>query len=271
MGAMHKTRFRVAAMDCPAEEQLIRTALSNVEGISRLDFDIPQRSLTVWHRGERKPISATLTKLELGASFVDSEEVTGAGVDESSSTASAQSGVLRWLLAINAAMFVAEAVVGWLAESVGLLSDSLDMLADATVYGIALWAVAKTASAQQRAARISGWFQLVLAIGMLGEVGRRAALGSSPEPSWMMGTAAVALLANIACVLLLARHRGGGLHMQASWIFTTNDVIANFGVIAAGALVLWTSSAIPDLVIGTIIGAVVLRGALRILKLARSG
>jgi len=271
MRTVHKTRFRIEAMDCPSEEQLIRTALANAEGISRLDFDIPQRSLTVWHHGECEPITATLTNLDLGTSLVDSEEVTGAGGDESSSTDLAQSGVLRWLLAINAAMFVAEAVVGWLGESVGLLSDSLDMLADATVYGIALWAVGKAVSAQQRAARISGWFQLVLAIGMFGEVARRAALGSSPEPPLMMATAAVALLANVACLLLLARHRGGGLHMRASWIFSTNDVIANLGVIAAGALVHWTSSAAPDLVIGTIIGAVVLRGALRILKLAHSG
>lgn len=55
--------------------------------------------------------------------------------------------------------------------------------------------------------------------------------------------------------------------MKATWIFSANDVIANFGVIAAGLLVMITSSAIPDLVIGTIIGIVVLFGAIRILKL----
>ena len=57
--------------------------------------------------------------------------------------------------------------------------------------------------------------------------------------------------------------------MQASWIFSTNDVIANIGVILAGGLVLWTSSRIPDLVIGAVIGLVVMRGALRILRLTR--
>ena len=55
--------------------------------------------------------------------------------------------------------------------------------------------------------------------------------------------------------------------MKATWIFSANDVIANFGVILAGTLVMMTSSAIPDLVIGTIIGVVVLLGAFRILRI----
>ncbi len=55
--------------------------------------------------------------------------------------------------------------------------------------------------------------------------------------------------------------------MQASWIFTTSDAFANLGVIAAGALVLVTGSAIPDLLIGALIAGVVLRSAVRILRL----
>jgi len=55
--------------------------------------------------------------------------------------------------------------------------------------------------------------------------------------------------------------------MTASYIFSANDVLANLGVIVAGALVAWTGSAVPDLVIGGIIGAVVLNGARRILAL----
>ena len=32
----------------------------------------------------------------------------------------------------------------------------------------------------------------------------------------------VALAANVSCLLLLAKHREGGIHMRASWIFSTN-------------------------------------------------
>jgi Co/Zn/Cd efflux system component len=68
-------------------------------------------------------------------------------------------------------------------------------------------------------------------------------------------------------MVLLAKHRDGGAHMKASWIFSTNDVLANLGVIVAGALVAWTGSNVPDLVIGTLIGLLVLNGARRILSL----
>ena len=174
-----------------------------------------------------------------------------------------------WLaLGINGGMFVAEAVGGYVADSSGLIADSLDMFADAAVYGIALYGVGKAASGQRRAARISGWLQLVLAIGALSEVVRRALAGSEPESTLMMGVAAVALVANATTMWLLARHRQGGAHMKASWIFTTNDVLANCGVIAAGALVLMTNSSIPDLVVGAIIGFIVLTGAVRIMRLA---
>jgi len=55
--------------------------------------------------------------------------------------------------------------------------------------------------------------------------------------------------------------------MKASWIFSANDVVINLGVIVAGALVYWTGSHYPDLVIGTVVGLIVLNGARRILAL----
>jgi len=180
--------------------------------------------------------------------------------------AAAEATTLRWLLAINAVMFLVEIIAGWLAQSTGLIADSLDMFADSAVYGLALYAVGH-AGRQLRAARLSGWLQLLLALGVLGEVLRRWLTGSAPEPLPMIGIALLALAANFACMAMLAKHREGGAHMRASWIFSTNDVLANLGVILAGALVAWTGSNLPDLAIGTLIGLLVLNGARRILKL----
>jgi Co/Zn/Cd efflux system component len=50
-------------------------------------------------------------------------------------------------------------------------------------------------------------------------------------------------------------------------IFSANDVLANIGVMAAGALVALTGSQYPDLAIGTLIAVIVLLGARRILRL----
>ena len=73
----------------------------------------------------------------------------------------------------------------------------------------------------------------------------------------------------MVCLYLLQRSKSQEVHMQATMIFTSNDVIINLGVIAAGLLVNWLNSGIPDLVIGAIVFTIVTRGAFRILRLAR--
>ena len=90
---------------------------------------------------------------------------------------------------------------------------------------------------------------------------------SEPASLAMIGVSVIALAANVVCLLLVYRHRHAGVHMTASYIFSANDVIAKVGVIAAGLLVSWTGSPWPDWIIGTVIGLVVLMGAVRILRL----
>lgn len=178
--------------------------------------------------------------------------------------------VLITLLAINAAMFVVEVVTGILAESTGLIADSLDMLADAVVYGIGLYAVSRAASSKIRAAFVSGYFQMALALIVALDVCRRAVYGSEPEPAYMVLIGLIALAANVTCLKLIARHRDGGVHMRASWIFSKNDVIANGGVILGGGLVYLTGVRWPDLVVGITIAYIVFRGALAIIEDARN-
>ncbi|WP_442908971.1 cation transporter [Halopseudomonas sp.] len=262
--------FAVPKMDCPSEERMIRLALNSFHNIRALSFDLSNRRLTVVHDGEVEPITAKLRTLGLGASLqktstADSGAVTAA---ISSATSNAQeSGTLRWLLGINAIMFLAEMTVGLIAQSAGLIADSLDMFADAAVYGLALYAVGRSLRLQTRAAHVAGVLQLVLALGVLMEVGRRFLFGSEPESLVMMIVGFIALIANTVCLLLIFKHREGGVHMKASWIFSANDVLINLGVITAGALVAWTGSSYPDLIIGTIVGLIVLNGARRILAL----
>ena len=55
------------------------------------------------------------------------------------------------LLAINPLMFLLEATIGWFARSTALMADSLDMLADAAVFGIALLAVGRSARSKREA------------------------------------------------------------------------------------------------------------------------
>jgi Co/Zn/Cd efflux system component len=261
---MTRSELVVEKMDCAAEERLVRLALEGRAGVGRLAFDLAARRLTVWHDGEADAILARLERLRLGARLERSAADDGARTDGPPGDEGA---TLRVLLAINAAMFVVEVVSGWLAQSTGLLADSLDMFADAAVYGLALYAVGRTPALKLRAAHASGGLQLALALGAFAEVARRAAAGSAPAPPAMVGVGGLALAANVACLRLVARHRDAGAHMKASYIFSANDVLANIGVIVAGALVSATGSRLPDLVVGTAIAAVVLAGAVRILRL----
>ncbi|WP_428624937.1 cation transporter, partial [Sedimenticola sp.] len=160
---------------------------------------------------------------------------------------------LQILLTVNAIMFVLEFTLGWWAESTGLIADSLDMCADALIYGISLYAVGQGARAQATAATASGWLQILLGIGVLVDVVRRLVLGSEPESLWMMGVGCLALIANLYCLMLISRHRDAGIHMRASFIFSANDVLANLGVVIAGLLVMMLGSAVPDLIAGLLI------------------
>lgn len=258
----------IPKMDCPSEENMIRMALSDIDDVKSLDFDLAQRQLRVSHTGAVAPILAKLTPLQLGTRLLDSvEEIGNIELGDAAAGDASEARTLRLLLAINAAMFVIEMAWGLIAESAGLVADSLDMFADAAVYGLALYAVGRAASLKTRAAHLAGWLQLVLAVGALSEVVRRSFFGSEPESALMMGIGAIALVANVSCLVLIARKRHRGTHMKASYIFSANDVVANMGVIVAGALVTWTGSAYPDLIVGTIIALIVLNGARRILKL----
>ena len=174
--------------------------------------------------------------------------------------------VLIALLLINGVMFVAELGIGWWAQSTALIADALDMLADAMVYSVGLYAVGRTLQVKAHAARLSGSLQVLLGLLVLADILRRFIVGSEPVSTLMMGMGLVALLANVTCLILISRHREGEVHMRASWIFSKNDVIANLGVILAGGLVAWSGSRLPDLVIGLLVVIVVMRGGLLILK-----
>lgn len=181
-----------------------------------------------------------------------------------------QKRTLYWLLAINALMFAIELGVGLIADSTALIADSIDMLADAIVYCISLYAVGRVVQKKARAAQLSGYFQASLACLILADIARRVVVGSEPVSLFMIAMGGIALVANVICFVLIQKHKEGGVHMRASWIFSANDVIANAGVIIGGLLVMWWQSRWPDIVLGIVISLVILRGARLILLDAKS-
>lgn len=177
--------------------------------------------------------------------------------------------ILTIALALNATMAVVGGIAGWIGQSTGLLADALDMLSDATAYAIGLVAIGRAASFKANAAMLSGAALLLLGLGVLFEVGRRVIYGAEPASGWMIGTAILSLIVNMAVLRMLAPLKSAEVHLRATWIFTRADVVANVGVILAGVLVLVLGSPYPDYGIGTLIGLYVVKEALEILADAR--
>ncbi|TYA53124.1 cation transporter [Formosa maritima] len=263
---MQKTIFKISKMDCPSEENLIKMKLSDIDGIKKLDFDLEERTLIIYHNCNVDLISKSIKELKLNESLIGSEE-TDTIITESTKN---QSKLLWTVLIINFAFFIVEMSTGLISKSMGLVADSLDMLADSFVYGLSLIAVGGTVLKKKRIAKYAGYFQITLAIIGIVEVIRRF-LGYEALPvfSTMIIVSIFALIANGICLYLLQKFKSQEAHMRASMIFTSNDIIINLGVITAGVLVNWLHSGIPDLIIGIIVFGLVIQGAFRILKLSK--
>jgi len=264
---MQKTIFKIIKMDCPSEEQLIRMKLQKFDEIKSLEFDIANRKLTVHHIAESQPILSALETLNLDTTLISTEENT---IEIEAGTSSMQRKLLWTVLIINFLFFGLEMLFGIFSNSMGLVADSLDMLADSIVYALALFAVGGTIARKNNIAKFAGYFQILLAvIGFIEVVRRFIGVEKMPDFQTMIVVSVLALITNVICLYLLQKGKSKEAHMQASMIFTSNDVIINSGVILAGLLVNWLNSGYPDLIIGAIVFVIVARGAYRILQLAK--
>lgn len=255
-------------MDCTSEEQMIRMKLADLTNINSLDFDIPNRQLTVFHTDNHEQIFQRLDNLKFDTTLIDS--VSTDNYSPTTDNTDRERKLLWQVLAINFFFFALELTSGFISNSMGLVADSLDMLADSIVYGLALFAVGGIITRKKNIAKLAGYFQLTLAVLGFGEVIRRfVGLEEIPAFQTMIIISILALIGNALCLFLLQKSNSKEAHMQASMIFTSNDMLVNLGVIVAGILVYLTNSKFPDLIVGASVFLIVGQGAFRILKLSK--
>ena len=264
---MKETLYRIEQMDCPSEEQMIRLKLQGITTIKAMEFDLSRREFRVFHDGNSDEISNALSQLNLGSSLISSE----AGQTRAPEEDSQQRKLLWVVLIINLSFFFIEIVFGFISGSMGLVADSLDMMADTLVYGLSLYAVGSTLLRKKRVATLAGILQISLALLGFSEVVRRILLDERfPDATTMIMISLLALVANAFCLVILQKSSSKEeARIKASLIFTSNDIIINLGVILAGIMVLWFNSNLPDLIIGSLVFLLVIRGGTRILKLGR--
>lgn len=176
--------------------------------------------------------------------------------------------VLTTVLVINAGMFGVEFAAGVIAGSTALMADAVDMLGDAFVYALSLYALSRGARWKAGAAVAKGGFILLFGVGVLIQVVIKLATGVPPSSPIMLTVGGAALVANLTCLALLWRYRGHDLNMSSTFECSRNDVIANLSVLAAAGGVVLFGSPWPDLLVGGTIAALFLRSAVRVLRQA---
>jgi cation diffusion facilitator family transporter len=174
--------------------------------------------------------------------------------------------VLILVLAINAVLFIVEAIAGFLAHSTALLADSLDMLGDSLVYGFSLYVLWRSAEWKAMAAILKGAIMAAFGVGVLIEAVHKIVTGGLPVAETMGVIGFVVLLGNGLCFLLLFRHRSDDLNMRSTWLCSRNDIIANLSVLLAAAAVKLFNSGWPDIVVGAAIAALFVKSALTVLR-----
>ncbi|WP_329903441.1 cation transporter [Porphyromonas pogonae] len=265
-----EVKYHIPAMDCPCEEQIIRMKLAELSSVHSLDFDLPARVLTIVFNGSFEPIEEALVSVKMGGTLVSEQDIKYSESNDPHQNVhnKRQLNILIAVLVINAVYFLAEEIFGYISGSLGLMADGLDMLADALVYGLAIWAIGKNTMRKKRITKLCAVLQGILALGGLYEVVERFITQTvRPDSLTIIIVASLALLGNAACLYLLTKDKSGESHMRAATIFSSNDVIANVGVILGGILVAVTDSYIPDTIIGGIVFLLVMRGAYKISKL----
>ena len=103
-------------MDCPSEENLIRMKLEGHSNIEHLEFDIPNRQLTVFHHDNIEGIETAIHDLKLGDTLLSTETIDPSDPNnnfkidaDSSHKKDAEQRKLLWIvLVINFAFFIIE-------------------------------------------------------------------------------------------------------------------------------------------------------------------
>jgi Co/Zn/Cd efflux system component len=176
--------------------------------------------------------------------------------------------VLWIALGLNAAMFAVEIVAGLMAHSRSLQADALDFLGDAANYAISLGVAGLAVHWRARSALLKGVTILLFGFGVLASAVWGMVHGASPDPFAMGIVGLAALLVNVSVALMLYRYRTGDANMRSVWICSRNDAINNLLVIAAGLVVLWSGSGLPDLLIAFIMAALGISGGWQIVRQA---
>jgi Co/Zn/Cd efflux system component len=111
---------------------------------------------------------------------------------------------------------------------------------------------------------------LLMGLWVFGSTVYRVFYGGVPTAEIMGGIGFLALLTNLASVLLLIRYKDGDANVRSVWLCSRNDAIGNLAVMFAALGVWGTATGWPDLIVATIMAGLFLSSAFQIVRQAKA-
>ncbi len=173
--------------------------------------------------------------------------------------------ILWTVLAINGVLFAGEFGAAIWADSSALLADSADNLGDMLTYAISIAVVGGALHHRARAARVKGFIQVAFGLAIAAEIARKLIMGFDPVAPIIVIAASLALIGNLACLVLLTSQRNYDINMKSVWLCSRNDVIGNLAVIASAVLVWGTGMGWLDLAVGAALAILFLDTGFRVI------
>jgi len=181
-------------------------------------------------------------------------------------------------LTVTAVAMVAEALGGWVSNSLALLSDAGHLMADVGAIALSLFAL-RVGARPADAKRTYGYHRLeILAALVNGAVLFGIAAGIAlegfqrlrhPEP---VQVRTMALLACLGIVLNAAgmwiTHTGkrGSMNLRSTFLHLAGDLLNSVGVLVSALLIAWTGNLMVDPVVSFLIAGTIVWSAIRLCR-----
>lgn len=178
---------------------------------------------------------------------------------------SAQRGTLVFVLVLNAGFMVAEAVGGFVFNSLALIADAGHTLSDVAALTVAL--LAHNLAEREPTRRHTYGFQRAEILGALANALILVVIGAwiameaigrirATEEVEGLGVVAIALIGltiNAGSAYLIARKRGHSLNMRGAYLHMLLDAVGSAGAVIAGAVIVVTGANVVDPVVSLVI------------------
>lgn len=179
--------------------------------------------------------------------------------------------VVAAVAVLNLAYFGVEFTVALQIGSVSLFADSVDFLEDASINVLILAALGWS---PRNRAKLGMALAGILLVPALATIWTAVSKLNHPVPPSTVPLSLAglgALVVNLTCAVLLARHRhGSGSLTRAAFLSARNDALANVAIVGAAAVTAWIwASSWPDLVVGIAIAAMNADAAREVWQAAR--